>query len=136
VTTAALILSIEIVVKFLRWTMASDLDVWYVGNRSLESHGHSEFVTQSCWMLYNLRSTWHPGGTVILEEDLIVTNVKVKGYLIVVEKLDGEKMIHCNLKNVLRSSPIDTCNSSNNIFTFFAVRETKFWRHILAENWS
>jgi hypothetical protein len=42
VATAAFILSIEIVVKFLRWTrVASNAEVCYLGNRTLESHAHA-----------------------------------------------------------------------------------------------
>jgi hypothetical protein len=50
-------------------------------------------VTESGWMMSDLRSTWHPGGMVIDEEEQIVMEVKVEGHLIVVEKSDDKEMI-------------------------------------------
>jgi hypothetical protein len=89
-------------VKFFRWTrMFLNLDMWKVGNRILKSQDHSQqmvswsetAVAESGWMRCDLRLTWHPGGTVIVEEDRIVIEVKVSRHLIVVVKLNSQEML-------------------------------------------
>jgi hypothetical protein len=76
-------LSIESAVMFLRWiNVASNSFVWYLGNMMFKSHDHSlwivsrseSVVAEFGVIIWDLRSTWHPSGTVIVADFLIVTD--------------------------------------------------------------
>jgi hypothetical protein len=105
VATPLLMFSIVKAVIFHRW-LKCGLKFWCVECRKQSTYLNpraiwSESVSmsespdaESGWMIWDLRSTWHPAGPVIAAEDWIVIDLKDLGHLMVGEKSEGEEKIH------------------------------------------